>query len=176
SPPSPADPRFPRPHADEERSPGSQAPSRQGPEAADGLLARLTRRHTARAGRSSVMSLRLGPEVRLRSREEFKLVQQQGRRVAAKYMTVLALPNALDRDRLGIIASRRLGGAVVRNRAKRRVREVFRHQQPDESARRGFQPLDIVVIPRRELVTAPFEAVTADFVGALGRLDRARRR
>jgi ribonuclease P protein component len=121
------------------------------------------------------MPLRFGPRVRLRARSEFTLVQKQGRRVATTYMTVLALPNSLDHDRLGIIASRRLGGAVVRNRAKRRVREMFRRQQPDTSAARGARPLDLVVIPRRELVDAPFATIESDFIGALGRLDRARR-
>jgi ribonuclease P protein component len=122
------------------------------------------------------MSQRLGPRVRLRARGEFTLVQKQGRRVATTYMTVLALPNSLDCDRLGIIASRRLGGAVSRNRAKRRLREIFRHQEPDTTAARGVRPLDLVVIPRRELVSAPYDAVASDFVSALGRLDRARRR
>jgi ribonuclease P protein component len=121
------------------------------------------------------MSQRLGPRVRLRARGEFTLVQKQGRRVATTYMTVLALPNSLDRDRLGIIASRRLGGAVTRNYAKRRLREIFRHQEPDTSALRGLRSLDLVVIPRRELVTAPYAAVQSDFLTALGRLDRARR-
>jgi ribonuclease P protein component len=122
------------------------------------------------------MSQRLGPRVRLRARGEFTLVQKQGRRVATTYMTVLALPNALDCDRLGIIASRRLGGAVTRNRAKRRVREIFRRQEPDMVGSRGGRPLDLVVIPRRELVAAPYEVIESDFVGALARLDRARRR
>ena len=122
------------------------------------------------------MSLRLGPRVRLRARGEFTLVQKQGRRVATTYMTVLALPNSLDRDRLGVIASRRLGDAVTRNQAKRRLREIFRHQDPDTTGARGVRPLDLVVIPKRELVTAPYAAIEADFVGALGRLDRTRRR
>lgn len=122
------------------------------------------------------MSLRLGPRVRLRARGEFTLVQKQGRRVATTYMTVLALPNSLDSDRLGIIASRRLGGAVTRNLAKRRLREIFRQHHPDTAVARGLRALDLVVIPRRELVTASFALVESDFLGALGRLDRARRR
>jgi ribonuclease P protein component len=120
------------------------------------------------------MSLRFGPRVRLRARGEFTLVQKQGRRVAATYMTVLALPNSLDHDRLGVIASRRLGGAVLRNRAKRRIRELFRRQQPGEATVRGWRPLDVVVIPRRELVKAPMASVEADYLNAMGRLDRAR--
>jgi ribonuclease P protein component len=120
------------------------------------------------------MTERLGPSVRLRARREFSLVQKQGRRVAATYMTVLALPNSLGCDRLGIIASRRLGGAVLRNRAKRRVREMFRLQLPHAAAssRASF---DLVVIPRRELASAPYALVRTDFLSALGRVDRARR-
>ena len=121
------------------------------------------------------MSLRFGPRVRLRARAEFTSVQKQGRRVAATYLTVLALPNSLDRDRLGVIASRRLGGAIDRNRAKRRLREIFRQQEPDCAVARGLRSLDFVVIPRRELVSAPFSAVRTDFLNALGRIDRARR-
>jgi ribonuclease P protein component len=89
-------------------------------------------------------------------------------------MTVLALPNALTCDRLGIIASRKLGGAVMRNRAKRRLRALFRHQEPDMAHLRGYRSLDLVVIPRRELVSAPFLSLLAEFASALNRLDRAR--
>lgn len=121
------------------------------------------------------MSLRFGPRVRLRARGEFTLVQKQGRRVATTYMTVLALPNSLDCDRLGIIASRKLGNAVIRNLAKRRLREIFRRQHPDGVASRNIRTLDFVVIPRREFITAAFAAIESDFIGALGRFDRARR-
>jgi ribonuclease P protein component len=96
-------------------------------------------------------------------------VQNQGRRVATKYMTILAQPGHASCDRLGIIASRRLGGAVVRNRAKRRLREIFRQQKADSSFAL-VRPLDLVVIPRRELVSAPFPAITADFHAAVRRL------
>ncbi len=82
-------------------------------------------------------------------------------------MTLLGQPNRGDHDRLGIIASRRLGGAVVRNRAKRRLRELFRRQRSD-GATAG--PLDVVVIPRRELLIAPFPAIEADFRAGLRRL------
>jgi len=93
------------------------------------------------------------------------VVQNHGRRVATKFMTVLAQPSRGPRDRLGIVASRRLGGAVIRNRAKRRLREIFRQQQM--SAARA---LDFVVIPRRELISAPFPVVRADFQAVLQRL------
>jgi ribonuclease P protein component len=99
-------------------------------------------------------------------RREFTAVQERGRRVSTKYLTLLGQANRADHDRLGIIASRRLGGAVVRNRAKRRLREVFRRHTAGTPTR----PLDLVAIPRRELLSAPFQVVEADFCAALGRL------
>ena len=97
-----------------------------------------------------------------------------GRRVATRYLTLLGRPNALERDRLGIVASRRIGGAVVRNRAKRRLREMFRRGLATGAPRPGDRTLDVVVIARRELVDAPFAAVEADFQNALRRLRSAR--
>jgi len=89
-------------------------------------------------------------------------------------MTVLGRPNTAGGDRLGIIASRRFGGAVARNRAKRRVREIFRHQQSADARQSEVRTLDLVVIPRRELLTSPISVVTSDFVGAVRRLRGAK--
>jgi ribonuclease P protein component len=116
------------------------------------------------------MSTRFGASVRLRTRAEFDLVQRQGRRVATRYLILLGHPNPLDRDRLGIIASRRFGHAVSRVRAKRRIRELFRSQEPDIAKASGRQPLDVVVIPRREILSAPLADVEAAFTSALSRL------
>ena len=97
-------------------------------------------------------------------------MQNRGRRVSTKYMTLLAQPNGRDRDRLGIIASRRLGGAVVRHRAKRRLREIFRRHQQEG----GIDALDVVAIPKHELLSASLPTVEADFCSAVRRL-RGRR-
>jgi ribonuclease P protein component len=101
-------------------------------------------------------------------------VQEGGRRVAARYVTLLGRPNSLERDRLGVVASRRLGGAVERNRAKRRLREVFRRGLGPVARRAGDLTLDVVAIARRELLDAPFAALEADFQHALRRLRSAR--
>ena len=108
------------------------------------------------------MSERFGPAARLRSRGEFTAVQSRGRRVAGRYLTMLAHPNTLGRDRLGIIASKRVGGAVQRNRAKRRLRELFRRTIVS-----GSRPsFDVVAIAKQDAVDAPFPAVAADFQSA----------
>ena len=116
------------------------------------------------------MSRTFRPAVRLSSHVEFQAVQKRGRRVAARYVTLIGRPNDRDCDRLGIVASRKVGGAVVRNRAKRRLREIFRHGQPDRAIESGRRPFDVVVIVRRELADAPFAAVSADVEHALRKL------
>jgi ribonuclease P protein component len=117
------------------------------------------------------MFLRFGPDVRLRSRREYLTVQQAGRRISSRLLTVLALPNTLGRDRLGIVASKKIGGAVVRNRAKRRLRELFRQQDPSHAASAAGRPgFDLVVIARRELAVAPSDLLRADFRAALKRV------
>ena len=120
------------------------------------------------------MLLTHGSGARLRSRAEFTAVQQHGRRVATRTMTLLAIPNALGRDRLGIVASRRIGGAVTRNRAKRRIRELFRQRQESTRASAERRALDLVVIARREVATAPYAEIEKEFVSAVGRLRPAR--
>jgi ribonuclease P protein component len=77
-------------------------------------------------------------------------------------MTCVALPNAVGFPRLGISASQKIGNAVTRNRAKRLVRELFRSRKP-------LKGLDIVVIPRREMVDAPWRNIEADYRAALER-------
>jgi ribonuclease P protein component len=118
------------------------------------------------------MSNAFKPSARLRARAEFRAVQGAGRRVPARFMTLIGRPNGLDHDRLGLIASRRVGGAVARNRAKRRLRELFRHQTDVSRPGRG---LDVVAIARRELPDAPFDHLRSDFRSALARLRKSMR-
>lgn len=113
------------------------------------------------------MSLRFGSNVRIKARHEFQAVQTQGRRVATRFVTLLALPSQHSVDRLGLIASRKFGNAVMRNRAKRRLREIFRQTEPDTVVARGLVAIDVVAIPRRALLDAPFLTVAADVRAAL---------
>jgi ribonuclease P protein component len=102
----------------------------------------------------------------IRRRPEFQQVYETGARLHGRLMTVFVLPRTDGRTRLGIAATKKLGGAVVRNRAKRLVREVFRqHVNPPG--------LDIVVVPRAALLDAPICAIESDYASCVDR--RARR-
>jgi ribonuclease P protein component len=82
---------------------------------------------------------------------------------------VFVLANRLPIGRLGIAATKRLGGAVERNRAKRLIREVFRRHKIAP----GF---DIVVVPKRELLDADLTALENEYVANIERsVKRARK-
>lgn len=106
-----------------------------------------------------------GKAKRIRRRGEFTDVFDRGHRASGRFLTLLILPNTTGRPRLGIVASRKVGDAVRRNRAKRLIREVFRHAHP-ESDERAF---DIVVLPRREFFEAPYQRLAQDYQSALRR-------
>ena len=65
---------------------------------------------------------------RLRKRSEFESVYAEGTKQVEPRFVLFTRPNGLQYPRLGITATRRLGNAVVRNRARRLVREAFRSQ------------------------------------------------
>ena len=98
---------------------------------------------------------------------EFQEIYKQGARLRGRFMTLFVRPNTLGRARLGIAATRKLGDAVRRNRAKRLVREWFRRHKPRDA-------FDIVVIPGREFLDAPRPALDADYRVTLDRFARAR--
>jgi ribonuclease P protein component len=100
--------------------------------------------------------MRFRPGEHIRRRADFEQAYDTGRRLTGRFMTVFVRPTPGTSARLGIAATRKIGGAVIRNRAKRLVRELFRHHKPD-------QTLDIVVVPRRELLDAPYPSLEREF-------------
>jgi ribonuclease P protein component len=108
------------------------------------------------------------PIERVRRRVEYQQIYERGVRTHGRYLTLFTLSNDLPVGRLGIAATRKLGGAVERNRAKRLIREVFRRNKLAP----GF---DIVVIPKRELLDASLTALETEFRHTLERSIRRRR-
>jgi ribonuclease P protein component len=111
---------------------------------------------------------RLNPHERIRRRVEYQKIYEHGFRIHNRLFTLFSLSNSLPVARLGIAATRKLGGAVVRNRAKRLIREVFRRNKPASG-------VDLVLIPKRELLDASLTAIEAEFRHTLERYDRRRR-
>jgi ribonuclease P protein component len=103
---------------------------------------------------------------------EFQRVFDGGQRIRGRFLTVIVAPGETSGARLGLVASRKLGDAVRRNRAKRLIREIFR-LNPQASDSRG---VDIVVIPHAELFDAAYATLVEDYRSALSRgLSRLRK-
>ncbi len=105
-------------------------------------------------------------EVRIAARRDFARTYETGRKLHGRLVVVFARPRG-GAGRLGITATRKVGNAVVRNRARRRVREVYRRWRRGQPLARG---LDIVVNVTARSARAPYAELAAE-LGAL--LDRA---
>ena len=68
--------------------------------------------------------------IRLRRTSDVRRVYDEGRSYAHRCVVLVVRPNGLDFSRVGVTASRKVGGAVQRNRAKRLLREAARRLYP----------------------------------------------
>jgi ribonuclease P protein component len=101
---------------------------------------------------------------RLLRRADFERVYKQGRRHFAVHMTVFYLPRSEGEGlRVGFTVGRVLGGAVQRNRMKRRLREAVRRHRRAVSA-----PADVVINPKKSLLTADFAELLKEVERAFG--------
>ena len=95
----------------------------------------------------------------------FRRLYAKGNCVAGRCLVVYCKRNGTRENRVGITVSKKLGGAAVRNRARRRLRECYRLNE--HRLRPGY---DIVIAARSRCLTAPFAALEASFVSACASL------
>lgn len=85
----------------------------------------------------------------LRSRAEFDRVFRSGRRQRIGGIVAIVAPGGSEGFRFGLVAGKRIGGAVERNRAKRRIRHALGSVSPPGE-------IDLIVIASSSVLTAPF--------------------
>lgn len=110
---------------------------------------------------------RFGRAARLLRHADFQRVYQEGRRHFAAHMTVFYLFRGEGGARVGFTVGRALGGAVVRNRMKRRLREAVRAHLGTLAA-----PVDVVINPKKSLLAAEFPALLEEVAGAFEKIGR----
>ena len=94
------------------------------------------------AGSAERRRERLPWATRVRRRTDYLAIQNRGRRVSGTHLMVFSLAGS---GRMGITVSRKVGGAVVRNRVKRWIRECYRRRRTEFPAQ-----VDFVVVARSE--------------------------
>ena len=101
-------------------------------------------------------------ESKLTRKADFDAVYRTGKRRSSSHFTVFLKANNLPHSRFGYSIKRALGGAVVRNRMRRRMREVVRLHREEISA--GW---DFVIHPRATVASAAFAALETDLLRLL---------
>ena len=111
-------------------------------------------------------TLRLPRSSRIKQRGDFARAKARGERLVHGCLILNALPRpGGSASRVGVITSRKIGGAVVRSRARRLLREAFRLHQ-----REFLRPLDVALVARASIVGKKLAHVEKDFLQALQRV------
>ncbi len=114
-------------------------------------------------GAEGPVRLSFGRAARLKQGRDFARLRQGGERLAIGCLVANWQRLAAGaRSRLGVITSGRVGGAVVRNRARRLLRESFRLHQHELA-----QPVDLVLVARPSIAGKAFAEVEKDFLTSL---------
>ena len=104
--------------------------------------------------------------VSLKLNREFRRLYQKGKSAVDPFLAVYCRKNRLGHNRLGVTVSVKLGHAVVRNRARRRLREVYRLNQG--RLRQGY---DMILVARGRTLTASWRELNDTFVRLCRKLD-----
>ena len=104
--------------------------------------------------------------VTLKKNHEFRRLYQKGASAAGPGMVLYCRKNRLGHNRLGLTASVKLGKAVVRNRCRRRLREVYRLQS--SRLRQGW---DIILVARSRTARASWKELNDTFLRLCRKLD-----
>lgn len=118
--------------------------------------------------------LKFSRAMRVKQGRDFSRIRQEGQRLVIGCLIANWRPLPPESPiRLGVVTSRKIGNAVVRNRARRLMREVFRVHQHDLA-----QPIELVLVARQSIAGKTLLSVEKDFLTTLrkaGLLKQTRR-
>ncbi|MCL2621297.1 MAG: ribonuclease P protein component [Defluviitaleaceae bacterium] len=94
--------------------------------------------------------------VSLQKNDQFQHLYKKGKSAGNKCLVVFVEKNGLEQNRLGISVSKKMGGAVVRNLLRRRIKEAYRGMES-----RLTYGYDIAILPRPDLATATYQEIVS---------------
>jgi ribonuclease P protein component len=110
------------------------------------------------------MAESLAPRERIRKKKDFIVLYKKGYRYKSKYFNLIGLSNALTVSRVGVVASRKVGNAVARNRAKRWMRELFRRNKDLLE-----YPVDLLIVASAAMKEATWTELVEHYLQAVGK-------
>jgi ribonuclease P protein component len=116
------------------------------------------------------MAESLAPRERIRKKKDFLVLYKKGYRYKSKYFNLIGLSNVLPYSRVGVVASRKVGNAVARNRAKRWMRELFRRNKE----LLGY-PVDLLIVASAAMKEATWTELEEHYLQAVGKIFEKKR-
>ena len=107
------------------------------------------------------------PQERIRRKSDFSELYKRGRCDRGRYFNLIHLPNDLGHSRMAVVASRKVGNAVQRNRIRRRAKELFRRNKDLLTS-----PVDLLLVSKKEMGDASWADLRERYAEALRSLGR----
>ena len=104
----------------------------------------------------------MNPEITVKENYEFRRIYRKGKSAVAPAMVLYCQRNRQGRTRLGVTVSTKLGKAVVRNRVRRRLREIWRLNKKDME-----QGWDIILVARVRAVETSYQKLEKTYLSLL---------
>ncbi len=107
----------------------------------------------------------MDPQVTVKENGDFRRIYRKGRSAVSGGVVVYCLKNRQGMSRLGVTVSTKLGHAVVRNRVRRRLRELYRLHKAEMLS--GY---DVIMVARVRAVEMPYAKLERQYLRCLGEL------
>jgi ribonuclease P protein component len=108
----------------------------------------------------------LSKERRISKGRDYNNIFKNGKKIPGRYIIVFITGNNLGRNRFGIVTSKKVGNAVVRNRAKRQLRAIVKNGW--EKVKDGY---DIVIVARKNIDGVVYDLLVRDFYIVMRKAD-----
>lgn len=103
--------------------------------------------------------------MQIKKSQQYNNVYQNGRRISSRCLIIFVLQNSLSFNRYGIVASKKIGNAVVRNKAKRRLKAII--GETNSNLKQGY---DIVLVCRPLISKVTYDQLKKDFFFAIRKI------